>query len=309
MQILVVGTVALDDIKTPFGEKKNVLGGSASHFSNAASVLSLIQISAVIGKDFPSKYLNYFKKKGIDTAGIVTSDEETFHWAGHYEYDMNVAHTDDTKLGVLSTFNPILTEQQKNAPYLFLANIDPDLQMKVVKQMKNPQFIGLDSMNYWISSKADSLWKVLKKVDTVFLNDAEIRELAGEASLIKAARIIQKKGPKLVLVKKGEHGVLAVSKDFTFVASAYPTENVKDPTGAGDSFAGGFVSYLVSKLVNHPGTEMTESMVKQAVIWGSAAASFCVEGFSTSGLENISIEQIRERCHAIHDLTVFEKHD
>lgn len=307
MQILVVGTVALDDIKTPFGEKKKVLGGSASHFSNAASFLSLIQISAVVGNDFPTKYLNYLNKKGIDTSGIETASSPTFHWAGHYEYDMNVAHTDKTQLGVLEDFNPVLTPEQREAPFLFLANIDPELQLKIVKQMKNPQFIGLDSMNFWIESKPEALWKVLKKVDAVFLNDAEIRQLAGEASLIKAARIIRKKGPKYVMVKKGEHGVLTIAPDFTFVASAYPTENVKDPTGAGDSFAGGVVSYLASKLVNHPGTQIDQSMIKLAVIWGSAVASYSVEGFSTSGLDKITNEDIKERCNDIYDITQFEK--
>ncbi len=309
MQILVVGSVALDDIKTPFGERNNVLGGSASHFSVAASLLSLVRIVAVVGQDFPAKYLTYLKKKGVDTGGIKTTPEETFHWRGHYEFDMNTAYTDETRLGGFAKFNPILTDEERSMPILFLANIDPVIQLKVLKQMKKPRFIGLDSMNYWISSKKKELLQVIRKTDALFLNDAEIRQLAQEASLIKAARKIQKTGPKLVLVKKGEHGVLCVSKDFTFVASAYPTELVKDPTGAGDSFAGGFVSYLASKIVNHPGMEPDEEMIRQAVIWGSAVASFSVENFSTSGMDNLTIEMVRQRCHAIFEQTKFSPHD
>lgn len=310
MQILVIGTVALDDVATPFGKKAGVLGGSASHFSVAASFLSLVRMNGVIGEDFPRKHLSYLQKKGIDTDGIVTDKKsKTFHWKGRYEYDMNIAHTDDTRLGVLSDFNPKLSDEEKNSPFLFLANIDPEIQANVLKQMTEPRFLGLDSMNFWIESKRRQLWNVLKKVDAVFLNDAEVRQLAQEASLIKAARAVQQKGPKMVLVKKGEHGVLTVTDGFVFVASAYPTEKVKDPTGAGDSFAGGFVSYLASKIINHPGNKPTEDIIKQAVIWGSATASYCVEGFSTQGLDKVTIDDIRKRCHMIYELTTFKRHE
>ncbi|MDH5717172.1 MAG: PfkB family carbohydrate kinase [Spirochaetia bacterium] len=308
MGILVAGTVALDDVKTPFGKREKILGGSASHFSMAASFLAPVQIVSVIGNDFPKAHLDYLAAKKIDTSGIEVSEEKTFHWKGHYEYDMNVAHTDETILGVLTKFNPNLKEAQKNFPFLFLANIDPEIQMKVVNQMTNLSFVGLDSMNFWIESKQKSLWDVLKKADALFLNDAEIRELAQEASLIKAAKIVQKNGPKIVLVKKGEHGVLTVTKDFVFVAAAYPTEEVKDPTGAGDSFAGGFTSYLYSQYLQNKDNIYSMPVIKKAVIWGAAAASFCVEEFTTEGLEKTSIEQIKERCHDIHEFTSFEKH-
>lgn len=308
MQILVVGSVALDDIKTPFGEKKNVLGGSASHFSIAASLLALVRVVAVIGQDFPKKYLNYLKNKGVDIGGIKIGGEETFHWKGHYEFDMNTAFTDETRLGVFANFNPELTPEEKKAPIVFLANIDPVIQMKVLKQMEKPRFVGLDSMNFWIEQKRKELLQVIRKVDALFLNDAEIRQLAGEASLIKAAKKVQKWGPKFVIVKKGEHGVLCVAKNFTFVAAAYPTEEVRDPTGAGDSFAGGVVSYLFTKMQQSP-KEFTEEEIRQAVIWGSAVASFCVEDFSTKGLDRVTREMVRERCHKIFEHTRFEPHD
>ncbi|MDH5720269.1 MAG: PfkB family carbohydrate kinase [Spirochaetia bacterium] len=308
MSIVVVGTVALDDVKTPFGEREKVLGGSASHFSMAASLLAPVKIVSIVGNDFPEEHLRYLSDRKVDIGGISKSEEKTFHWKGHYEYDMNVAHTDETVLGVLTQFDPILTEEQKKSPFIFLANIDPEIQMKVLNQMENIVFAGLDSMNFWIESKVDHLWAVLKKVDVLFLNDAEIRELAQEASLVKAAKIVQKSGPKIVLVKKGEHGVLAVTEDFIFVAAAYPTEDVVDPTGAGDSFAGGFVSYLYSQYQESKENMFSNASIRQAVIWGAAAASYCVEEFTTEGLEKANVEQIKSRCHDILEFTAFEKH-
>ena len=308
MSIMVMGTVALDDVKTPFGERERVLGGSASHFSMAASFLAPVKIVSIVGNDFPQEHLDYLSKRNIDVSGIAKSEEKTFHWKGHYEYDMNVAHTDETVLGVLTLFNPQLTDEQKKSPFLFLANIDPEIQMKVLNQMENIAFAGLDSMNFWIESKVDALWQVLKKVNVLFLNDAEIRELAGESSLVKAAKKVQKSGPKIVLVKKGEHGVLAVTEDSVFVAAAYPTEDVIDPTGAGDSFAGGFVSYLYSQYQKSKENIFSNSVIRQAVIWGASAASFCVEEFTTEGLEKATTDQIKSRCHDILEFTAFEKH-
>ena len=306
--ILVIGTVALDTIKTPFGKQDKILGGSASHFSVAASLMAPVNMVSVIGNDFPPKYLDYFKKKKIDTSGIKTSDEPTFHWKGHYDYDLDVAHTDETILGALTKFKPALTEKEKKAEFVFLGNIDPSLQIKVLAQMKKPLFVGMDSMNYWIESKAKKIWEVIKKVDALFLNDAEIRQLANEPSLIKAANTVQKKGPKIVIVKCGEHGVLVVSKDFIFSSSAYPTEKVKDPTGAGDSFAGGFISYMYLKTILNSKSFQFEETVKQAVIWGTSVASFCVENFSTNGLDKVTEAKILKRCHEIHEITKFTKH-
>ncbi|MCS6985002.1 MAG: PfkB family carbohydrate kinase [Leptospiraceae bacterium] len=308
MQILVVGSVALDDIQTPFGKRLGALGGSASHFSLAASLLSLVRIVAVVGQDFPRRYLDHLKKRGVDIAGIRLTTGETFRWRGHYEFDMNTAFTDETRLGVFATFNPELSLAERKAPVLFLGNIDPEIQLKVLKQMESPLFVGLDSMNFWIEQKKKELLKVIRRVDALFLNDAEVRQLAGEASLIKAGRHIQKLGPKMVLIKKGEHGVVCISRKFTFVAAAYPTEDVKDPTGAGDSFAGGVVSYLFSRLgpkISDP----SEEIIRQAVIWGAAVASFCVEDFGTKGLDNLTRQKVQMRCHRIFEHTRFEPHD
>ncbi|MBV6493700.1 MAG: hypothetical protein LDLANPLL_01723 [Turneriella sp.] len=301
--MLVVGSVAFDDIQTPFGIKKNVLGGAASHFSIAAAPLIAPKIIAVVGNDFPEKYFTYFEKFGIDTQGIEKSDGKTFHWSGYYEHDMAIAHTRTTELGAFATFEPKLTEEDKLRQVLFLANIDPVIQYKVLKQMKNVQLVGFDSMNFWIESKRKDVWKMVKEADIVFLNDAEVRMLAEEASLIKAAKIIQKKGPSAVIVKKGEHGVTGVTKDEIFVSPAYPTEEVLDPTGAGDSFAGGCMSYLVAN--TQPGKHITSDILRKAVSWGSAVASFAVEGFSTDGVAKATRKNIETRMSVIKKLTAF----
>jgi len=303
MQVLVVGSVAFDDIATPFGTKKNVLGGSASHFSIAASNLVKPKIIAVVGQDFTEKQFKYLQKFGIDTSGIEKSSDKTFHWSGFYEHDMSVAHTKDTQLGAFASFEPKLTDEDKARQVLFLGNIDPDIQLKVVKQMKNPQLIGIDSMNFWIQSKQSALWKVLKTTDIAFLNDTEARMLAGEASLIKAAKKIRAKGPEIVIIKKGEHGALAVSKDDFFVTASFPTEDVFDPTGAGDSFAGGVMSYLASH--TQPGKKIPPQTLREAIVWGSALASFAVEGFSTSGIEKAKKTSIESRSSVIRAMTRF----
>ncbi|GAB4445776.1 MAG: PfkB family carbohydrate kinase [Turneriella sp.] len=303
MRMLVVGSVAFDDIKTPFGEKKNVLGGAASHFSIAAANLIEPKIIAVIGSDFPEKYVTYLAGFGIDTAGIERSNDKTFHWSGYYEHDMSVAHTRSTELGAFASFEPKLTEEDKLRQVLFLANIDPVIQYKVLKQMKNVQLVGMDSMNFWIESKKKELWKVIKAVDILFLNDAEVRMLAGEASIIKAAKAIQKQGPDIVIVKKGEHGVMAISHNHIFVSPAYPTEKVIDPTGAGDSFAGGVMSYLVAN--SQPGKKISDELLRRAVAWGSATASFAVEGFSTTGIAKADKAGIEKRVAALRKLSSF----
>lgn len=304
MRMLVVGSVAFDDIKTPFGEKKRVLGGAASHFSIAAANLIEPRIIGVIGQDFPEKYLTYLADFGIDVTGIERTSDKTFHWAGFYEHDMGVAHTVSTELGAFAQFDPKLTEEDKLRQVLFLANIDPTIQYKVLKQMKNVQLVGIDSMNFWIESKPKELWKVIKESDILFLNDAEVRMLAGEASLIKAAKAIQKKGPKIVVVKKGEHGVMSVSQKDIFISPAYPTEKVIDPTGAGDSFAGGVMSYLVAH--TQPGKTITTEILHKAIAWGSATASFAVEGFSTSGIGNATKAKIEKRVAVLKNISSFQ---
>jgi sugar/nucleoside kinase (ribokinase family) len=303
MRMLVVGSVAFDDIKTPFGEKKNVLGGAASHFAIAAANLIEPKIIAVVGSDFPKKYLAYLADFGIDITGIEHSSDKTFHWSGYYEHDMAVAHTLSTELGAFAHFEPKLTEEDKLRQVLFLANIDPVIQYKVLKQMKNVQLVGMDSMNFWIESKKKDLWKVIKAVDILFLNDAEVRMLAGEASIIKAAKAIHRQGPEIVIVKKGEHGVTAISRNHIFVSPAYPTEKVIDPTGAGDSFAGGVMSYLVAN--SQPGKKITDDLLRRAVAWGSATASFSVEGFSTTGIARADKAKIEQRVQVIRKLSSF----
>lgn len=303
MRMLVVGSVAFDDIQTPFGVKKNVLGGAASHFSIAAATLIEPKIIAVIGHDFPEKYVKYLSGFGIDTSGIEKSSDKTFHWSGFYEHDMAVAHTRSTELGAFASFEPKLTEEDKLRQVLFMANIDPVIQYKVLKQMKNAQLVGLDSMNFWIESKRKDLWKVIKEVDILFLNDAEVRMLAGESSLIKAAKAIQKQGPDIVVVKKGEHGVTAISHNHIFVSPAFPTEKVIDPTGAGDSFAGGCMSYLVAN--SQPGKKISDELLRRAVAWGSAVASFSVEGFSTTGVAKATKASVQKRVEVLRKLTSF----
>ncbi|MBS0617456.1 MAG: sugar kinase [Spirochaetes bacterium] len=303
MRMLVVGSVAFDDIQTPFGVKKDVLGGAASHFSIAAANLIEPKIVAVVGNDFPKKYFDYLDSFGVDTSGIEVSQDKTFHWSGYYEHDMAVAHTRATELGAFAAFEPKLTEEDKQRQVLFLANIDPVLQYKVLKQMCNVQLVGMDSMNFWIEGKRAALWKVVKAVDILFLNDAEIRMLAGEASLIKAAKAIQKQGPDTVVVKKGEHGVTCVHKGEIFVSPAYPTEKVIDPTGAGDSFAGGCMSYLVAN--SQPGKKISTETLRHAVAWGSAVASFAVEGFSTTGVAKATKAAVEKRVAILRKLTAF----
>lgn len=302
MSLLVVGTVALDDVETPMGKKIDTLGGSASHFSMAASRITSPSIVGVVGRDFPHKHIAYFKKHKIDTEGIEVLDAKTFHWTGHYKDDMNEAYTDNTELGVLSLFDPKLSSAQKDSKFAFLANMEPNTQMKVVKQLANPKLLGLDSMNFWIDSQKDDLWKVIRRVDAVFLNDEEARSLVQETSVVKAAKQIQKKGPSIVVIKRGSYGAYIRGSNFIFDAPAFPTEKIKDPTGAGDSFAGGFMSYLSIKADKKP---ITESLIREAVVWGSACASFCVEEFSTKGLEKATKTQIKERCKEIKAISSF----
>ena len=261
----------------------------------------------VVGKDFPEKYIDHFKKKRIDTSGIEYSQETTFHWSGHYEGQMDIAHTDETKLGAFASFSPTLTKKQSQSEFLFLGNIDPEIQKKVFDQLKNPIFVGLDSMDYWIKSKSQDLQKIIREVDVLFLNDFEARQFAKESGLIKAAKKIQAMGPGSLIVKLGEYGVLVVSEKFTFRSCAYPTEEVKDPTGAGDSFAGGFISYMYTNFIDDPKNLRNEEVIKQATIWGAGVASFAIEDFSTTGLDQISKKEVSKRCQEIYKITQIQK--
>lgn len=299
MSILVVGSVALDSIETPFGKKDEILGGSATFFSISASFFDKVNIIATVGEDFPNKYLQLLKERGIGTNGIVINKGKTFRWEGRYEYDMNVAHTLATHLNVFQDFSPDIPKNLRNSRTLFLANIDPDLQDRVLSQMNSPKLIACDSMNHWITSKKRSLEKFLHKVDIFLLNDAEARQFSGESNLMKAAKAIVSKGPKSVVIKKGEHGVIYYSGNGHFVAPAYPLESVYDPTGAGDTFAGGVIGYL-SKA-----GRVSDAIIRKSMVYGSIMASFAVEDFSVNRLLDIKMPDINKRYSDFKKLTRF----
>lgn len=298
--LLVVGTVAMDSVKTPFGEAEAVLGGSATYFSVSASYFAGIRLVAVIGKDFPDEYMKVFQKHDIDTKGLVKADGQTFRWRGAYGFDLNVAKTLDTQLNVLMQFDPHLDEEQRKTPFVFLGNIDPDLQIKVIKQLKAPKLIALDSMNYWIETKKESLKKAIEMVDLVVLNEMEARELTGHSSLIKAGNAIRKMGPKTVIIKQGEYGSIALYGEEIFSAPAFPLEDVYDPTGAGDTFAGGVMGYIARR------GEISGETIRQAMIVGSALASFNVEAFSLNKLTSLTMHNIVDRYNDIKRITAFE---
>ena len=299
MSILVVGSVALDSIETPFGKREEILGGSATFFSISASFFNKVNIIATVGEDFPNKYLRLLKDRGIGTGGIAINKGKTFRWKGRYEYDMNVAHTLATHLNVFQDFAPRIPRSLRNSKILFLANIDPDLQDSVLRQVNKPKLIACDSMNHWITSKKKSLEKILHKVDIFLLNDAEARQFSGESNLMKAAKAITSKGPKSVVIKKGEHGVIYYSKSGHFVAPAYPLENVYDPTGAGDTFAGGVIGYL-SKA-----GRINDAVIRKSMVYGSIMASFAVEDFSVNRLLGVKLPDINKRYSDFKKLTRF----
>ncbi|MCX5714529.1 MAG: PfkB family carbohydrate kinase [Candidatus Omnitrophica bacterium] len=289
MSILVLGTVALDTVKTPFGEKRHMLGGSAVHFAMSARLFTTVNLVAVIGEDFPRQYVDFLQDKGLVLTSLIREKGKSFKWEGEYKGDLNCALTLNTELGVLSTFKPEVASQQRGIKYVFLANVDPDIQTQLLKEMRQPEFVGLDSMNYWIHNKRASLLRLLKKVDIYVANDQEARDLSGETNLIKAAKCLRLFGPRIVLIKKGEHGVLLYSDKFIFSLPAYPIERVIDPTGAGDTFAGGFMGYLAkAKRIN-------ETSLKKAAAYGTVAASFNVEDFGVAKTSRLKIKDLEGR--------------
>lgn len=301
MAILVVGTVALDSIKTPFGEKIDALGGSATFFSLSAGYFSPVNLVAVIGEDFPQKYLTFLKsKRNIDLSGLKMQKGRTFRWKASYECDINNPQTLSTQLNVFGEFNPVIPPKYKNSEYLFLANIDPDLQRGILKQISRPKIIACDSMNYWIKTKRRSLERLLKRVDIFFANDSEARLLAETDNILKAARRIISMGPKIAIVKKGEHGVLFSSKEHSsFILPAYLLENVIDPTGAGDTFAGGFMGYLATR------RKLNNAVLRKAMVYGTIMASFNVESFSINKLASLKKKNIEDRRREFVKLTKF----
>jgi sugar/nucleoside kinase (ribokinase family) len=303
MTVLVIGSIALDTLETPFGKAEEQLGGAGSYFSLAASVLTPVQLVGVVGADLPERHLDTLRSHGVDLEGVQrVQNGKTFRWKGRYEYDMNVAHTLDTQLNVFGDFQPNLPVRYRQTEYVYLANITPRLQLDVVEQVRNPRFVGLDSMNFWIGNPNTrrDLTEVIKRVNAVFMNDAEIREYTGKYNLFEAARDVLDLGPQVVLMKKGEHGAIAVSREGVFVAAAYPLETVKDPTGAGDSFAGGFMGQVAES------GDTSWSGVKRAMIFGSVIASFAVETFGTDGLLQMTREDIENRYETLRQCTIFE---
>lgn len=300
MGILVVGTVALDSVKTPFGEVKEALGGSATYFSIAASYFTDVAIVAVVGTDFPPEHLERLKGTGVDTSAVSAVEGETFRWSGTYGYDLNERDTLETHLNVLEVFEPVIPENLSDSEFVFLANIDPVLQLSVLDQVKNPKLTACDTMNFWIDGKRDKLLEMIRRVEIMVMNDSECRQLAGEPNMIKAIHKIQEMGgPDKIIVKKGEHGALLFSGDSFFSAPAFPCEMVYDPTGAGDSFAGGFMGHLARS------AELNDSTIRQAVIYGTVMASYCVEKFSIDGMSSLSGSDIEERYHLLRESTCF----
>ena len=299
MKILALGTVALDTIKTPAGIRKDILGGSATHFALASRFFADIDLVSVVGEDFPRRHLDFLKKKGIDTSSISKVEGKSFRWSGQYKGDLNEAITLDTQLGVLSTFSPKISERQKKIKNLFLANVDPDIQMRLLKSMDSVNLVVLDSMNYWIINKKQSLLKILKKADIFLANDTEARELSGERYLINAAKKLSRLGPKMVLIKKGEHGVVAYFDNSIFSLPAYPVANVVDPTGAGDTFAGGFVGYLTRE------KQINKDNIKKAMVYGTILASFNVERFGPEGTSRLNLRDINNRIKDFRKIIKF----
>lgn len=300
--LLVVGSVALDTVQTPFGKVEEALGGSATYFSYSASFFTQVRLVATVGEDFPEQHLRLLKDRGVDIAGLRVSRGRTFRWSGSYGYDLNEAKTLDTQLNVFADFRPSLGDDLAVVPFLFLANIDPELQLGVLRQMKRrPRLVALDTMNFWIQGKREALARVLAEVDVVTINDGEARQLAGEPNLIKAARAIAAMGPKTVVVKRGEYGAVLLADSHFFVVPAYPLESVFDPTGAGDTFAGGFMGHLAAQDRLDPAT------LRRAMVYGSVMASFTVEDFSLKRLARLRPPEIAERYAAFEDLIRLER--
>ena len=299
-RLLVVGSMAFDTVRTPFGEATDVLGGSATYFSTAASFFTGVNLIAVIGEDFPEEHVEFLRSRHIDLAGLERQQGKTFRWKGEYSYQLNEAQTLDTQLNVLQTFRPQIPETYREPHMLFLGNIDPDLQLDVLESVKRPSIVACDTMNFWIEGKRDALWRVLQKVDILIINDGEARELGQDSNLVQVAKRILAQGPKHLIIKRGEYGVLMFNEKQIFGAPAFPLEQVKDPTGAGDTFAGGFMGHLASI------ESLSDETLRQAIIFGSVMASFNVEEFSLNRLRRLTRMDIESRYRDFKRLTHFE---
>ena len=301
MSVLIVGSIALDDIKTPLAEHANLLGGSASYGAVSASFFSPVNLVGIVGKDFPKEHIELFESRKVDIEGLQIVEGETFRWSGEYMWDMNTRETRSVALNVFEHFNPVLPESYKDTPYILLANIAPDLQHHVLDQVRLPRFVIADTMDLWINIAKPRLIELLARVHMLILNDSEARELTGETSLIKAGRKLQDLGPQYVAVKKGEHGCLLFGDEGQFFSCpAYPLEDIHDPTGAGDSFAGGVAGYLAK---NCGESDVTFADLKEAIIYGSVLASYNVEEFSLERLKRVDQAQIDERYQAFRRIS------
>jgi len=300
-RILVVGSVALDEIATPFERVGETIGGAAVHFSAAASLLAPVQLVGVIGDDYPVEKLAFLEERGVDLTGLETRPGSSFRWGGRYHYDMNTRDTTHTDLGVFAQFEPELPDAFRSAPWVFLGNIDPSLQLRVLDQIDSPALVACDTMNYWIERTPDTLLEVIGRIDMITLNDEEARQLSDDANLARAARWIQARGPRHVVIKKGEHGAMLFSGDEMFFAPGYPLENVVDPTGAGDAFAGGILGYLARR-----GTASTRDL-RRAVVFGCALGSFACEAFGPERLRTLTRAEVGERVQRFRSLTEFDE--
>ncbi|MEW6542311.1 MAG: PfkB family carbohydrate kinase [Nitrospirota bacterium] len=299
-ELLVVGSVALDTVRTPFGVGNEVLGGSATYFATAASYFTGVNLIAVVGEDFPEQHLAFLKSRGVDLAGLERRPGRTFRWKGEYTHQLNEAHTLETHLNVFETFRPRIPDRYRSPDLLFLGNIDPELQLDVLRQVNRPKLVACDTMNFWIEGKRDALWRTLAEVDVLIINDGEARALGGQPNLVKVARDVLARGPKHLVVKRGEYGVLHFNRTYTFGAPAFPLEEVRDPTGAGDTFAGGFMGYLAAT------GNLSDAAIRQAIIFGSVMASFTVEAFSLDRLRSLDYKEIQGRFREFKRLTHFE---
>jgi sugar/nucleoside kinase (ribokinase family) len=302
MSILCVGSVALDSVETPFGKAERVLGGSAVFFSAAATVFSPVRIVGVVGDDYPLEDLGFLAERGADLMGIEKRTGESFFWAGRYHYDLNSRDTLETRLGVFADFEPRIPEAFRDSRWVFLGNIDPTLQHRVLDQVDAPEVVACDTMNYWIEGNRKELLSLLERVDILLVNDAEARQLADEPNLLKASRWIRERGPSIVVVKKGEHGAILFADGWVFFAPGYPLEVVFDPTGAGDAFAGGFVGYLARS------GSMDEADLRRGMVYGSAMGSYAVEAFSVDRFKTLEARDVALRVREFREMTSFETH-
>ncbi len=302
MSILCVGSVALDSVETPFGRAERVLGGSAVFFSAAATLFNPVQVVGVVGDDYPLDELDFLAERGADLSGIERRSGESFFWAGRYHFDLNTRDTLETRLGVFADFQPKIPASFRDARYVFLGNIDPVLQHDVLDQVESPDVVVCDTMNYWIEASRGPLLELLARVRILMVNDEEVRELAGEPNLLKAARWVQERGPEMVVVKKGEHGAILFADDWLFFVPGFPLENVFDPTGAGDAFAGGFVGYLART------GSLDSQDLRRAMVYGSVLGSYAVEEFSVRRLMSLPLSDVQSRLVQFREITAFETH-